>query len=131
MKIKLTSVFVKDQDKALKFYTGILGFIKKLDIKAGNYRWLTVVSPEDQDGTQLVLEPNDNPAAKAYQEAIFKQKIRATSFFVQDIQKEYERLKKLGVKFTMEPAKVTGSTIAVLDDTCGNLIQITQLDSKN
>ena len=131
MKIKLTSVFVQDQDKALKFYTEILGFIKKLDIKAGNYRWLTVVSPEDQDGTQLVLEPNANPAAKAYQEAIFNQGVRATAFFVEDIQKEHERLKKLGVKFTMEPAKVTGSTIAVLDDSCGNLIQITQLDSKN
>jgi predicted enzyme related to lactoylglutathione lyase len=130
VKIELTSVFVKDQENALKFYTGVLGFVKKLDIKAGNYRWLTVVSPEDQDGTQLVLEPNDNPAAKAYQEAIFKQNIRAASFFVQDIQKEYERLKKLGVKFTMEPTKVTGSTIAVLDDTCGNFIQITQLDSK-
>jgi predicted enzyme related to lactoylglutathione lyase len=127
MKIKVTSVFVKDQDKALKFYTEILGFIKKLDIKAGNYRWLTVVSPEDQDGIELVLEPNENPAAKTYQEAIFKQGVRATSFFVEDIQKEYERLKKLGVKFTMEPTKVTGSTIAVFDDTCGNLIQITQL----
>ena len=88
---------------------------------------MTVVSPEDQDGTQLVLEPNENPAAKAYQEALFKQGIRATLFFVDDIQKEYERLKKLGVKFTMEPTKVTGSTIAMLDDTCGNLIQITQL----
>lgn len=127
MKIKLTSVFVRDQDKALEFYTEILGFVKKLDISAGKYRWLTVVSPEDQDGTQLVLEPNANPAAKAYQEAIFNQGVRATSFFVDDMQKEYERLKKLGVKFTMEPTKVTGSTIAVLDDTCGNLIQITQL----
>ncbi len=127
MKIKVTSVFVEDQDKALKFYTEILGFIKKVDIKAGNYRWLTVVSPEDQDGIELVLEPNKNPAAKAYQEAIFKQGVRATSFFVEDIQKEYERLKKLGVKFTMEPTKVTGSIIAVFDDTCGNLIQITQL----
>ena len=130
MKIKLTGVFVKDQDKALKFYTEILGFIKKLDIKAGNYRWLTVVSPEDQDGIELVLEPNENPAAKTYQEAIFKQGVSARSFFVEDIQKEHERLKKLGVKFTMEPTKVTGSTIAVLDDTCGNLIQITQLDSR-
>jgi predicted enzyme related to lactoylglutathione lyase len=127
MRIKLTSVFVKDQGEALKFYTGTLGFLKKADITAGKYRWLTVVSPEDQDGTQLVLEPNENPAAKAYQEALFKQGIRATSFFVDDIQKEYERLKKLGVKFTMEPTRVTGSTIAVLDDTCGNLIQITQL----
>ncbi len=127
MKIKLTSVFVNDQDKALRFYTEKLGFVKKMDITAGNYRWLTVVSPEDQDGTQLVLEPNSNPAAEAYQEAIFKQSVRASSFFVDDIKKEHERLKKLDVKFTMEPTKVTGSTIAVLDDTCGNLIQITQL----
>jgi predicted enzyme related to lactoylglutathione lyase len=129
MRIKLTSVFVNDQGKALKFYTETLGFVKKADITAGKYRWLTVASPEDQDGTQLVLEPNENPAAKRYQEALFKQGIRAASFFVDDIQKEYERLKKLGVKFTMEPTKVTGSTIAVLDDTCGNLIQITQLQS--
>ena len=127
MRIKYTSVYVNDQGRALKFYTEILGFVKKADITAGKYRWLTVASPEDQDGTQLVLEPNENPVAKAYQEALFKQSIRATSFFVDDIQKEYERLKKLGVKFTMEPTKVTGSTIAVLDDTCGNLIQITQL----
>jgi predicted enzyme related to lactoylglutathione lyase len=127
MRIKLTSVYVNDQGKALKFYTEILGFVKKADITAGKYRWLTVASPEDQDGTQLVLEPNENPAAKAYQEALFKQGIRASTFFVDDIQKEYERLKKFGMKFTMEPTKVTGSTIAMLDDTCGNLIQITQL----
>ena len=127
MRIKYTSVYVNDQGIALKFYTEILGFVKKADITAGKYRWLTVVSPEDQDGTQLVLEPNENPAAKAYQEALFKQGIRANMFLVDDIRKEYERLKKLGVKFTMEPTKVTGSIIAVLDDTCGNLIQITQL----
>ncbi len=131
MRIKYTSVYVNDQGKALKFYTEILGFVKKADITAGKYRWLTVASPEDQDGTQLVLEPNENPAAKAYQEALFKQGIRATLFVVDDIQKEYERLKKLGVKFTMEPTKLTGagSTIAVLDDTCGNLIQITQFQN--
>lgn len=127
MEIKQTSVYVKDQNKALKFYTEVLGFVKKSDITAGKYRWLTVVSPENQDGVQLVLEPNDNPAAKAYQEALFNQGIRATSFFVKDIQKEHQRLKKLGAKFTMEPTKVTGSTIAIFDDTCGNLIQITQL----
>ncbi len=129
MRIKYTSVYVNDQGKAVKFYTGVLGFVKKADVTAGKYRWLTVVSPEDQDGTQLVLEPNENPAARVYQEALFKQGIRATSFFVDDIQEEYERLKKLGVNFTMEPTKLTGtpSTIAVLDDTCGNLIQITQL----
>ena len=129
MKIKLTSVLVKDQDKALKSYTEVLGFIKKTDISAGKYRWLTVVAPEDQDGAQLVLEPNENPAAKTYQEALFKQGVRATSFFVEDIQKEHRRLKKLGVKFTMEPTKVTGSTIATFDDTHGNLIQITQLQN--
>lgn len=127
MKIKLTSVFVDDQDKALKLYTEILGFIKKSDITAGKYRWLTVVSPEEQDGTQLLLEPNDNPAAKSYQESIFKQGIPAAMFFVDDIQKEYQRLKSLGVKLTMEPTKTPGSTIAVFDDTCGNLIQLTQL----
>ena len=127
MKIKLTSVFVDSQDKALKFYTEVLGFVKKSDIKAGKYRWLTVVSPEEQDGTQLLLEPNDNPAAKSYQESIFKQGIPAAMFFVDDIQKEYQRLKGLGVKFTKEPTKTPGSTIVVLDDTCGNLIQLTQL----
>ncbi len=123
----MSSVYVSDQSKALEFYTKILGFVKKADITAGGFRWLTVVSPEEQDGMQLVLEPNQNPAAKAYQEALFKQGIRATTFFVDDIQEEHERLKKLGVQFTMEPTKVTGSTIAMLDDTCGNLIQITQL----
>jgi len=127
MKIKLTSVFVDDQEKALKFYTDVLGFVKKADITAGKYRWLTVVSPEEPDGTQLVLEPNGNPAAQAYQKTIFSQGIRATNFFVDDVQKEYERLKRLGVRFTMEPTRVTGSIIAVLDDSCGNLIQITHL----
>jgi predicted enzyme related to lactoylglutathione lyase len=127
MKIKLTSVFVNDQTRALEFYTKILGFVKKLDIPAGKYRWLTVVSAEEPNGTQLVLEPNDNPAAQTYQQAIFKQGISATMFFVDDIQKEFQRLKKLGVKFTKEPTRTTGSTIAILDDTCGNLIQITQL----
>jgi predicted enzyme related to lactoylglutathione lyase len=127
MKIKLTNVFVDDQDRALKFYTEILGFVKKLDFPMGKFKWLTVVSPEEPEGTQLFLEPNDNPAAKTYQNAIFNQSRPAASFFVDDVQKEYERLKKLGVKFTMTPTKVTGSTIAVLDDTCGNLIQLTQL----
>ena len=128
MKIKLTSIFVNDQNKALDFYTKNLGFVKKADIGAGNYRWLTVVSSEEPNGPQLVLGPNDNPAAKSYQESIFKQGIRTSMFFVDDIQKEYQRLKKLGVKFTMEPTKTTGSTIAVFDDTVGNLIQITHLD---
>ncbi len=127
MKIKLTSVFVSDQDKALEFYTKVLGFVKKADISAGPYRWLTVVSHEEPNGAQLVLEPNSNPAAKSFQEAIFKQNIPATNFFVDDIQKEYHRLKGLGVKLTMEPTRTPGSTITRFDDTCGNLIQITQL----
>lgn len=128
MKIKVTSVFVNDQEKALKFYTEALGFVKKSDVSVGQYRWLTVVSPEEQDGVELLLEPNDNPAASTYQKAIFQQGIPATSFFVEDIQAEYEKLKGLGVVFTMIPTKVTGSTIAVFDDLCGNLIQINQLD---
>ena len=130
MQIKLTGVFVGDQDKALKFYTEVLGFVKKLEFPAGKFKWLTVVSPEEPEGTQLVLEPNNayNPAAKAYQQEIFRQGIPAANFFVADVQKEYERLKQHGVKFTKEPTKTVGSTIAVLDDTCGNLIQITHLD---
>ncbi len=127
MKIKLTSIFVNDQNKAFDFYTRILGFAKKADVSAGKYRWLTVVSQEEPNGSQLVLEPNDNPAARSYQESIFKQGIPATMLFVDDIQKEYQRLKRLGVKFTMEPTRTPGSTIARFDDTCGNLVQITQL----
>jgi predicted enzyme related to lactoylglutathione lyase len=127
MKIKLTSIFVNEQNRALDFYTRNLGFVKKADIGAGKYRWLTVVSAEDPNGPQLHLEPNDNPAARTYQESIFKQGIPANMFFVDDIQKEFQRLKKLGVKFIMEPTKTVGSTIAQLDDTVGNLIQITQL----
>ncbi len=127
MRIVLTSVFVDDQDKALEFYTEKLGFVKKRDVAAGQYRWLTVVSPEDQNGTELVLEPNDNPAASTYQQAIFAQGIPATSFAVSDVRAEYERLKALGVTFTTEPTEVMPHvTIAVLDDTCGNLIQIQQ-----
>jgi predicted enzyme related to lactoylglutathione lyase len=130
MKIKLTGVFVDDQDKALKFYTEVLGFQKKFEFPAGKFKWLTVVSAEEPEGVQLVLEPNNayNPAAKTYQAEIFKHGIPAANFFVGDVQKEYERLKELGVKFTKETTKTTGSTIAVLDDTCGNLIQITHLD---
>lgn len=130
MKIQTTGIFVNDQSRALDFYTKTLGFSKKMDVSANNYRWLTVVSPEDPNGIQLVLEPNTNPAARAYQEAIFKQSIRAIQFSVDDVQKDYQRLKKLGVRFTIEPTKVTGSTIAVFDDTCGNLVQLTQLDWK-
>ena len=130
MQIKLTGIFVDDQDKALQFYTDVLGFVKKMEFQAGKYKWLTVVSSEDPEGTQLVLEPSEgyNPAAKTYQQEIFRHGIPATNFFVADVQKEYERLKQLGVTFTKEPTKTTGSTIAVLDDTCGNLIQITHLD---
>jgi len=125
MKIIYTKVFVNDQDKALKFYTQILGFLKKSDIVAGDYRWLTVVSPEDQNGTELILERNGNPAAKTYQKAIFEQSIPAANFGVSDVHIDYERLKKLGVKFTIEPSEVMENvTIAVFDDTCGNLIQI-------
>jgi catechol 2,3-dioxygenase-like lactoylglutathione lyase family enzyme len=133
MQIKLTSVFVDDQDKALKFYTEVLGFKKKLEFPAGKYKWLTVVSPEEPEGVQLVLEPNsgygdNNTTAKTYQQEIFRNGIPAANFFVGDVQQEYARLKQQGVTFTKEPTKTTGSTIAVLDDTCGNLIQITHLD---
>jgi predicted enzyme related to lactoylglutathione lyase len=127
MKIILTSVFVTDQEKALRFYTEVLGFVKKQDITMGKYRWLTVVSPDQPDGTELVLELNDNPAAKTYQEAIFGQGIPATIFGVGNVHDEYQRLKALGVVFTMEPTQVMGPVSrAVLDDTCGNLIQIIQ-----
>lgn len=126
MKIKLTSVFVDDQDKALKFYTEVLGFVKKRDMPVGKFRWLTVVSPEEPDGTELLLEPNDNPAAKTYQNSIFEQGIPATAFFAEDIQKEYKRMKKLGVVFTMKPTKTGSTIVALFNDTCGNLIQITQ-----
>jgi len=126
MKIKLSSVFVDDQDKALKFYTEVLGFVKKTDIPVGQFKWLTVVSPEEPDGTELLLEPSDNPATKTFKKAIFEQGIPLTAFAVEDVQAEYERLKKLGVKFTMEPTKTGPTTIAVFDDTCGNFIQIYQ-----
>ena len=127
MKIKLNSVFVDNQDKALKFYAEILGFVKKADMPAGKFRWLTVVSPEGPDDIELVLEPNDNPAAKTFQEAIFKEGIPLTSFAVEDIEKEYERMINLGVVFSMKPTKIEGATIAVFDDTCGNLIQLYQV----
>ena len=127
MRIKLTSVFVKDQEKALQFYTGNLGFIKKSDIRAGEYRWLTVVSPEEPGGTQLVLEPNNNPAAGAFQQAIFNQGMPAANFFVDDVQKEYDRRKKTGMTFKSGPTKAGPAFIAVFEDTCGNLIQIGQL----
>lgn len=127
MKIKLNSVFVDDQDKALQFYTEVLGFVKNKDFPVGQFKWLTVVSPEEPDGVELLLEPNDNPAARTFQEAIFKQGIPARSFVVEDIQQEYERMKKLGVSFSMEPTKAGPATVAVFDDTCGNLIQLVQV----
>lgn len=125
MKIILTSIFVDDQEKALRFYTEVLGFLKKSDVSAGEYRWLTVVSPDDPDGTELLLEPNSNPVAQAYQKGIYEQGIPAASFGVEDTRAEYERLRGLSVKFTMEPTEVVDQVvIAVFDDTCGNLIQI-------
>ena len=128
MKIKLTSVYVSDQEKALRFYTEVLGFVKKADFTQGPFRWLTVASPEEPDGTQLQLALNDNPAARAYQQAMFEQSQPAAMFYVDDVQQEYDRMKPLGAEFTMKPTKVTGSTIAMLNDTCGNLIQIVTLD---
>jgi predicted enzyme related to lactoylglutathione lyase len=127
MKIKLTNVYVDDQEKALRFYTEVLGFAKKADFSNGPYRWLTVGSPEEPDGTQLQLALNDNPAAKAYQQALFQQGQPAAMFFSDDIKAEYERIKARGAEFTMPPTEVTGSTIAQLNDTCGNVLQISQL----
>jgi predicted enzyme related to lactoylglutathione lyase len=127
MKIKLTSVFVEDQEKALRFYTETLSFVKKTDFNNGPYRWLTVASPEDPDGTELQLALNNNPAAKAYQQAIFHQNQPAANFFTDDVQAEYDRIKARGAEFTMPPTDVTASVIAMVNDTCGNLIQITQL----
>ncbi len=126
MKIKWTTVYVNDQEKALRFYTDVLGFQKKADFSNGPYRWLTVVSAEDPDGVELILESNTNAAAKAYQEASYGQHTRAAQFLVSDVQAEHDRLAAKGVKFTTPVTKVTGSIIAVLDDTCGNLIQLFQ-----
>jgi len=128
VKIKLTSIYVNDQEKALRFYTKVLGFVKKADFTQGSYRWLTVASPEEPDGTELQLALNDKPAARAYQQALFEQGQPAAMFYVDDVQREYDRMKPLGAEFTMPPTKVTGSTIAMLNDTCGNLIQIVTLD---
>ncbi len=127
MKIKLTSMYVDDQNKALRFYTEVLGFSKKSDFSQGPFRWLTVASPEEPDGTELQLALNDNPAAKAYQEAMFQQGQPAAMFFTDDVKADYERIKGHGAQFTMPPTNVTYATIAKLNDTCGNLIQLTQL----
>jgi len=126
IRIKVTSVYVDNQAKALKFYTEVLGFVKKTDLPAGKFRWLTVVSPEETDGTELLLEPSDNPATKGFKKALFEQGIPLTSFAVDDVQKEYKRMKKLGVLFTMAPTMMGPATVAVFDDTCGNLIQLAQ-----
>jgi predicted enzyme related to lactoylglutathione lyase len=128
VRIKVTGVYVDDQEKALRFYTEVLGFVKTGDVSQGGYRWLTVGSPEDPDGADLQLELNSNPAAKTYQEAMFQQSHPAAMFYVDNVQAEYDRMKGLGANFTMAPTKVTGSTIAMINDTCGNLIQITTLD---
>ena len=127
MKIKLTSVYVDDQSKALRFYTEVLGFAKKSDFSNGPYRWLTVASPEEPNGTELQLARNDSPAGKSYQLAIFQQGQPAANFFTDDVKADYERIKARGAEFTMPPTDTYGSTIATLNDTCGNLIQLTQL----
>ena len=127
MKIKLTSIYVDDQEKALRFYTEVVGLVKKADFSQGSYRWLTVASPEDPDGTELQLALNNNPVAKAYQQGIFQQSQPAIIFNTGDVKGDYERIKANGGDFTMPPTEVTGSTIAVLNDTCGNLVQLVQL----
>jgi predicted enzyme related to lactoylglutathione lyase len=127
MKIKLTTLYVDDQEKALRFYTEVLGFAKKSDFSNGPYRWLTVASAEEPSGAELQLAANNNPAAKAFQRAIFQQNQPAAMFFTDDVKGEYERIKAHGGEFTMPPTDVTGSTIAMLKDTCGNLIQLTEL----
>ena len=127
MKIKVTSLYVDDQEKALHFYTEVLGFVKKTDFSQGQYRWLTVASAEEPEGTELQLALNNNPAAKAYQQALFQQRQPAAMFFTNDLEADYERMKLRGAEFTMPPTDVTASKIAMLKDTCGNLIQVTEL----
>lgn len=126
MRITHTSVFVNNQAKALEFYTSILGFVKRKDLPAGQFRWLTVVSPDDREGTELLLEPNHNSVAQAYQKGLFTQGIPAAAFSVEDVDVEYKRLKSMGVTFTMPPTKMGEAVIAIFDDTCGNLIQMMQ-----
>ncbi|GAA3000346.1 VOC family protein [Streptosporangium longisporum] len=127
MRIHLSSVFVDDQDKALRFYTDVLGFVKKTEVPLGEHRWLTVVSPDDPDGTELVLEPSDHPAVRPFKTALVEDGIPVTSFAVDDVHAEFERLRGLGVRFTQEPLDMGPVTTAVLDDTCGNLVQIAHL----
>ena len=126
MKIKLTSVYVDDQDKALRFYTEVLGLAKKTDVSQGQYRWLTVASAEDPDGPQLQLALDDNPAAKAYQQAMFSQGQPTLMLHTDDVRRDYERMKTAGAEFAMPPTDVTGATIAKVNDSCGNLVQIIQ-----
>ena len=127
MKIKVMSLYVDDQEKALRFYTETLGFIKNTDFSQGPYRWLTLASPEEPNGTELQLALNNNPAVKTYQQALFQQNQPAAMFFTDDIKGDYERTKARGAEFTMPPTDVTASTIAMLKDTCGNIIQVTEL----
>lgn len=127
MRIYVTSVFVDDQAKALDFYTNVLGFQKKMDIPLGSASWLTVVSPEQPEGTELLLEPSDHRAVKPYKKALVEDGIPATSFAVDDVQAEFDRLRSKGVRFTQEPTEMGGVTTAIFDDTCGNVIQIAQL----
>ncbi|HTZ57968.1 MAG TPA: VOC family protein [Acidobacteriaceae bacterium] len=127
MKIKVTTVYVDDQEKALRFYTEVLGFVKKTDFSQGPFRWLTVASPEEPDGTELQLALNNIPAARTYQQAIFQQSQPAAMFFTDNLDADYERMKSRGAEFTMPPKDVTASKIAMLNDTCGNLIQVTEL----
>lgn len=130
MKIKVMNLYVNDQEKALRLYTEKLGFQKKADFTQGNFRWLTVVSSEEPNGVELVLQlASFLPPAQAFQQALYQQKMPAAMFYVDDLNKEHERLQALDVKFTMPPTKTTGSTIAMLDDGCGNLVQLTQLDA--
>lgn len=127
MKIKLTTIYVDDQDKALAFYTGVLGMTKKADFSNSGFRWLTVVSPDDPDGTELQLALSNNPAGKAYQQALFQQNQPGVMFYTDDVKADHQRISGNGGAFRMAPTEVTGSTIAQLEDGCGNLIQITQL----
>ena len=126
MKIKVTTVYVDDQEKALRFYTEVLGFVKKTDFSQGPFRWLTVASADDPEGAELQLALNNNPAAKAFQQAMFQQAQPAAMFFTDDVQADFERMKARGAEFTMLPTDVTASKIAMVNDTCGNLIQVTQ-----
>jgi predicted enzyme related to lactoylglutathione lyase len=130
MKIKLTSVYVDDQEKALRFYTEVMGLKKKADFSQGPYRWLTVTSPEEPEGVELQLALNNSPAAKTYQQALFEQKQPAMNLFTDDVQADFDRMKAAGAQFTMPPTDVTASKIAMVNDTCGNLIQVTQLTWK-